>query len=692
MVDKNFIGLDKPDITRFESYLPTAFSSELTLLQKVNKIIQDLNRSFDLTNEMVDYLNRFIESFDEKLYETIEDVLTVWLEDGRLADVVRVAISEEVIEARTDYLGHTYLNLKERLDSENTEVTTQLTQKATQVDTLGILKNSHFNIGEVVETTGFSDVFDRGGGRYIITDTPTNAVDGITVIELTENKYAELNMYGGLPPQLFGIRGDENEVESIEKWRIYLKYVHDSVDRYFNLLSPIASEYNIYEPLIFERSLIGEKSETNPTFTYKTSKVPLKVADVALMTDTFNFSYNVKAVISFKTPNLGNRYDIKNFKVNCGDDDTIAMDYGVYIPETIRVNVEGIRVNRPNRIGIYVLSTWVSSMSNCEVFKTNGKGIVIGKSDPNGGQTKTGTSTSFDINSLYVNGAVEGAYDIYGLQYSELSGLAADHIKGNYTTEVGATFIYQFELCKGLTLNSLAMEGVKVRNVLIFHGCGGITINSPYFLNVEYSTSIIGIGNYVERYNGAFIINSPSFMDGIRGLNGVNPSRSYYFDTKSLVIFNGDSTGVTLDNGVIVNVVFGSNQMDYIENVKKTSRRLVDGVWKYFSVNSRSQYLDISRTDVSSEFTLPVNARNLKAYRYGEHAFVTFIIDVVSGYNSGVTTTLNPIANTVLSVHKVSGDEISRNTVASAAIDPKGNIIVLSNDTTTLIVSGYFSI
>ena len=61
MVDKNFIGLSKPDITRFESYLPTAFSSELTLLQKVNMIIQDLNRSFDLSNEMVDYLNRFIE-------------------------------------------------------------------------------------------------------------------------------------------------------------------------------------------------------------------------------------------------------------------------------------------------------------------------------------------------------------------------------------------------------------------------------------------------------------------------------------------------------------------------------------------------------------------------------------------------------------------------------------------------------
>ena len=92
MVDKNFIGLSKPDITRFESYLPTAFSSELTLLQKVNKIIQDLNRSFDLTNEMVEYLNHFIETFDKRLYTKVEDILMKWLEDGTMTEIILDAI------------------------------------------------------------------------------------------------------------------------------------------------------------------------------------------------------------------------------------------------------------------------------------------------------------------------------------------------------------------------------------------------------------------------------------------------------------------------------------------------------------------------------------------------------------------------------------------------------------------------
>lgn len=131
MVEKRFNKLGMPDIERFENYLPTAFSSELTLLQKVNKIIQDLIRNFDLTNEMVDYLNNFIETFDEKLYQTIEDVLIVWVEDGRLADIVREAINEEVVEAR-DGLA----SLSERLkrDKELTEKELDLRIKTTDLE------------------------------------------------------------------------------------------------------------------------------------------------------------------------------------------------------------------------------------------------------------------------------------------------------------------------------------------------------------------------------------------------------------------------------------------------------------------------------------------------------------------------------------------------------------------------------
>lgn len=157
MVEKRFNQLGMPDIERFENYLPTAFSSELTLLQKVNKIIQDLIRNFDLTNEMVDYLNNFIETFDENLYETVDDILNEWLKNDKLAKFIRDLINEEVIEARTDYLGKKYGNLKERLDSEKAdivEVTNQLAHKANKDEVTNIMTPKGNKLYNSLPTTG----------------------------------------------------------------------------------------------------------------------------------------------------------------------------------------------------------------------------------------------------------------------------------------------------------------------------------------------------------------------------------------------------------------------------------------------------------------------------------------------------------------------------------------------------------
>lgn len=97
MVEKRFEKLGMPDIERFENYLPTAFNSELTLLQKVNKIIQDLIASNKLTNEMVDYLNTFIEKFDENLYNSVDDILKIWYDSGKFKDLFKSKIFEDFI-------------------------------------------------------------------------------------------------------------------------------------------------------------------------------------------------------------------------------------------------------------------------------------------------------------------------------------------------------------------------------------------------------------------------------------------------------------------------------------------------------------------------------------------------------------------------------------------------------------------
>lgn len=98
------------------------FDQSMSLPSKFNKLYE-MFKQLALNNQQVmDYLKEFMETFDFKLETTIKDILIVWLNEGLLADVVREAINDEVVEARTDYLDHTYLNLKERLDLEREEV------------------------------------------------------------------------------------------------------------------------------------------------------------------------------------------------------------------------------------------------------------------------------------------------------------------------------------------------------------------------------------------------------------------------------------------------------------------------------------------------------------------------------------------------------------------------------------------
>ena len=79
------------------------FDQSMSLPSKFNKLY-DMLKVLALNNqEVMDYLKEFVETFDFKLETTVKDVLVVWLNEGLLADVVREAINEEVIDSRGDY-------------------------------------------------------------------------------------------------------------------------------------------------------------------------------------------------------------------------------------------------------------------------------------------------------------------------------------------------------------------------------------------------------------------------------------------------------------------------------------------------------------------------------------------------------------------------------------------------------------
>lgn len=93
-------------LQQYERYLPTAFDESLTLLQKVNKVIQQLNKIGELTNEMLDKWKEIYEwILNEGLKEAVENVLNQWLIDGTLSDLINKTIFAELNKKIEDLIA-----------------------------------------------------------------------------------------------------------------------------------------------------------------------------------------------------------------------------------------------------------------------------------------------------------------------------------------------------------------------------------------------------------------------------------------------------------------------------------------------------------------------------------------------------------------------------------------------------------
>ena len=115
------------------------FDQSMSLPGKLNKLY-DMFKVLALNNqEVMDYLKEFVETFDFKLETTTLDILHVWLNDGKLADIVRVAINEEVVEAREDVENVVNNSLKERLDKWEyliIDIKNEMSELKTDVDSV----------------------------------------------------------------------------------------------------------------------------------------------------------------------------------------------------------------------------------------------------------------------------------------------------------------------------------------------------------------------------------------------------------------------------------------------------------------------------------------------------------------------------------------------------------------------------
>ena len=117
---------------------PIAFSNAETLYEDLVLLRDQILMYGDLSEAQTNYLNEFIEKFDNKLTSTTQEILSRWLVDGVLADIVREAINEEVINSRD---GEASLNLRLNRDKQDTDTEINLLQEKDDQITARLTRN-----------------------------------------------------------------------------------------------------------------------------------------------------------------------------------------------------------------------------------------------------------------------------------------------------------------------------------------------------------------------------------------------------------------------------------------------------------------------------------------------------------------------------------------------------------------------
>lgn len=174
-----FTPLIAPNVQPFQSYLPTAFSEEMTLLQKVNYVINYLNTMTTTTNGVIDQWNSVMSwVMGDGLTTDVDTQLTTWLNDGTLDALInqtvftdlnnRLAIDDKAIGVKIDSFP---LIAPEATD-------TPRILRALQTMTTGgvlVLNSATYTIGDQDGTIPFDNITIIGKGKSTLFKLVNNA-------------------------------------------------------------------------------------------------------------------------------------------------------------------------------------------------------------------------------------------------------------------------------------------------------------------------------------------------------------------------------------------------------------------------------------------------------------------------------------------------------------------------------------
>jgi hypothetical protein len=156
-------------LQQFDRYLPTAFDNELTIVEKVNKVIQYMSQTGLLVDSVVDQWNTVMQwVLNDGLQDEVSEALDKWLDDGTIASLINEQKFNDLVDQFTNKLNEEVKNLNDKLDSIISASPVDVVETVSEL-------NTKYPTGRtgivVVKSDGYYYYYSNGqwnqGGQYV---------------------------------------------------------------------------------------------------------------------------------------------------------------------------------------------------------------------------------------------------------------------------------------------------------------------------------------------------------------------------------------------------------------------------------------------------------------------------------------------------------------------------------------------
>ena len=242
------------------------FDQSMSLPRKVNKLY-DMFKVLALNNqEVMDYLKEFSETFDEKLYGSMKDVLDQWLLDGKITDIVaNILVEMNAFEERlANELDSAISSMNGNLDSAISSMNDNLDFLSNKL-ILNI--NDYPRLDSELNDDGrfMRALADLGNGTLMLNNEKYSTVEPITL----RNYQSLSGVYGGTIIEKGSGSNDKSVIKVIESSSQFFVNINNLIINYYGnergiigidmSLSSQLSLENIFIKGYFQKGIVAKE-------------------------------------------------------------------------------------------------------------------------------------------------------------------------------------------------------------------------------------------------------------------------------------------------------------------------------------------------------------------------------------------------------------------------------------------------